>query len=433
MNSVVGKLDPFSKYITKSNYQSVVEKVEGHFTGLGIGSLIVNDTLYVLNVVKNSPADIAGIKSMDRILQLGNVDIAGNKKNLDDVRNIIKEYSNKDLDIIILDRMGNKKPLTVKILKIENQSIDRTFNIADSTIYIRISQFSNHTYREFMKVLEENAKDEKISKLIIDLRNNPGGYLREVTKILDQFFETAKMPLVKTVYNDGRIDVIKTSGRIFYRVNDIIVLINSNSASGSEVLAGVLQDYDRGSIVGKQSFGKGLVQEQFKLRNGGALRLTIANYFLPTGRSIQKPLDLDTNFVDTRSSHYEKQDTFISLKNGKPLISGGGIYPDIVLKDSDFDRMEYKFWESDSLFLNWSIQYIKSHPELYEIEEEKFIDNYKLDVNYDDFGEVLNTEDNKELFDAFLKAKTGFILFGKNTEGKLLFQYDTFIKAAMSD
>ena len=258
--------------------------------------------------------------------------------------------------------------------------------------------------------------------------------MREVTKILDQFFETSKLTLVKTVHKDGREDVIKSSGRNFYTIKNITVLINGNSASGSEVLAGVLQDYDRAKIIGKQSFGKGLVQEQFKLDNGGALRLTIANYYLPTGRSIQKQLDLDTNFVDVFSSHYERKDTFYSLKNNKPLISGKGIIPDIKVDDGKFARLEYLFWERDSLFLSWSIDYIHTHPDLYTIDEKDFVSNYSVEVDTSFFNNELQKDiSGSKLFQQFLKSRIGFILFGYDAESKIMSDYDPYMQKAIEE
>lgn len=431
MKSVVSELDPYSLYIPPSNVESVSDRLNGHFTGLGIGSYLMNDTLFVLNVIDDSPAQKAGIKSMDRILQIGNVDILGEKRNVGEIRDLIKEYKNKDLDLIVLDRKQNKIPITVRIESINNNTVDKHFMLPDSSVYLSISQFSDHTYRDFMQTVDNYLVNDKIDKLIIDLRNNPGGYLQEVNKILDQFFDESKLTLVKTVYKDGRQDLTKTSGRNFYNLENVVVLINEHSASGSEVLAGVLQDYDRGLIIGKQSFGKGLVQEQYNLKNGSALRLTIANYYLPSGRSIQKELDMDTLFVDSRSSHYAKQDTFYSINKKRALVSGGGIYPDIVIDNSAFDQLEYWFWKNDSIIIDWSLKYILSNSNLYDINISEFIGEYKIEGDLSVFEQISDFENiDQELFYVFLKSRLGFILFGKNVEGEILAAYDPFIKEA---
>lgn len=432
MMSVVSELDPYSHYIPPTKVESVEERLEGHFIGIGIGSFVMNDTLFVLNVIDDSPAQKAGMKPMDRILQIGNVDISEKKRNVGEIKELIKKYKNKDLDLILLDREQNKKPITLRIESINNNTIDKHFMLSDSNVYLSISQFSNHTYRDFMQASENYLANEKIEKLIIDLRNNPGGYLQEVNKILDQFFTQSKLTLVKTVYKDGRQDLTKTSGRNFYNLKDVVVLINENSASGSEVLAGVLQDHDRGLIIGKQSFGKGLVQEQYNLNNGSALRLTIANYYLPSGRSIQKELDLDTFFVDSRSSHYENQDTFYSINKRRPMISGGGIYPDIAIEDSHFDELEYLFWKNDSIIIDWSIKYILSNTNLYRLSENEFIAEYQIEGDFSIFNRIDDFENiDQKLFHVFLKSRLAYILFGKNTEGKILSEYDPFIKEAV--
>jgi len=432
MSSVVNKLDPFSKYIKSSQYESVTEKLEGHFTGLGIGSMIHKDTMYVINVIKNSPAFKAGIKTMFKIVKIGNVNIAGNGKSTKEVRNLILKFKNKDLDLTIIDRNNIKKPLTVRINKVENNTISKAFVLDDSTVFIGINQFSNHTYREFMETLENYVSDNSIDKLIIDLRNNPGGYLQEVTKILDQFFDESKLPLVKTVYKDGREDIIKTSGRNFYNLKKVLVLINSNSASASEVFAGVIQDYDRGIIIGHQSFGKGLVQEQFQLKNGGAIRLTIANYFLPSGRSIQRKLNLDTAFVSTKDSHYEKQDTFYSKDKIRPLLSNMGINPDFEVQDSSFNEMDYLFWEFDSLFLSWSLNYIDENKDLFNLKANEFINDYSVKIDSLYFVDKINKPFLKnDLFSKFLKSKLAFVLFDKNIEAKVLSKFDPYIKEAI--
>jgi len=432
MQKAVSVLDPFSKYIAPKKYKSISDRLEGHFTGLGIESMFINDTLNVINVIKKSPAEKAGIKSLDKILQLGNVSIVGRKESVTGVRKIIQKYNSKDLDLLIVNRDRKIVPITVKISKIEKNSIDKNFIIGDSIIYVSISQFTKYTYRDFMETIEKYVSNDRLGKLIIDLRNNPGGYLREVTKILDQFFDTSKLLMVKTVYKDGRGDILKTSGRTFYTIRDVVVLINENSASGSEVMAGVLQDYDRATIVGKPSFGKGLVQEQFDLDNGGALRLTIANYYLPTGRSIQKQLNLDSNYVDLKSSQYENKDTFYSLNKNRPLMSGSGIYPDTLVNDSGHLEIDYLFWEKDSLFLEWSVKYIHSHRQLLKMDEEKFINEFtiKIDSTILSDLEMVDIKD-QSLFEQHLKSKIGFILFGKNIEGKVLVDYDPFIAKAL--
>ncbi len=431
LKSIFEELDPFSAYIPPSKLSSVNDKLDGNFRGIGISSYIIDDTLIVLNVLKDTPAEKAGLKPLYKIIQIGNHYITGDSINHSIIKKIISSYGEEPFDIVILDGDNRKKVVTINAEKIENNSVSSAYMLPDSTLYMKIEQFTNHTYREFMEDIEKYVVDDKISKLIIDLRGNPGGYLQEVTKMLDQFFDKSKLDLVTTVYHDGRKDKIKTSGRNFYKISRIAVLINEHSASGSEVLAGVLQDYDRGIIVGNPSYGKGLVQEQYELSNGGALRLTIANYYLPTGRSIQKSLDLDSNFVNTNSSHYERQDTFYSINEHRPLISGRGIYPDYFVDDTMYYKLQNILYKYDSLLFSQAIDYIKKNKDLYDISEEDFVNNYNISL--DSIPNIKNSEFSLEGIEAYkylIKSKIAFILFGKNTEEKILNRIDPYIEEA---
>jgi len=432
LKSIIEELDPYSQYIPASKLTSVNNRLAGNFRGIGISSYMIDDTLVVLNVIKNTPAEKAGLHSLDKIIQIGNHYITGDTVNHAGIKKIISSFGENSFDIVIVDRNNKKRSATLKTEKIENNSVSSSYLLPDSTLYMKIEQFSNHTYREFMEDIEKYVVNDKISKLIIDLRNNPGGYLQEVTKMLDQFFDKSKLDLVTTVYHDGRQDKIKSSGRNFYKIDKIAVLINGNSASGSEVLAGVLQDYDRGVIIGNPSYGKGLVQEQYELNNGGALRLTIANYFLPTGRSIQKTLNLDSNYVNTVSSHYERQDTFYSINKHRPLLSGRGIYPDYFVNDTLFYKLQNILYRFDSTLFALAVDYLKNNKDLYKISENKFVNDYNVSL---DSIEKFDTTDislgDKDAFRYMLKSKISFILFGKNTEEKILNRKDPYIEEAV--
>lgn len=431
LQSVTSELDPFSLYIPPDKTADINNKLNGVYTGIGIESYILNDTLYVIRVMEDGPAMKAGIHSLDKIIQVGNYNLTGDSIDYSKVRKIISSFGSSPFDVVVQDANNVKKIMTIKTQKLDNKSLKSFYYSSDSILYTRIEHFSNHTYREFMQILEKNAINDKIKNLIIDVRDNPGGYLEEVTKILDQLFDRSKLDLVTTVYHDGRKDVIKSSGRNFYAIDKVIVLINENSASGSEVLAGVLQDYDRAVIIGKPSFGKGLVQEQFNMGNGGALRLTIANYYLPTGRSIQKELDLDTNYVNSLSSHYEKKDTFYSFYENRPLMSGGGIYPDYEVNDSLFQNFKSIYYKFDSVLMKIAVNYISQNKDLLKMPLNEFVENYKLNFNQI----FLNWENNdslpeNDLKNILFKAKIAYILYGADAEQRILNQIDPNIEKA---
>ena len=426
LNSIMEELDPYSIYVPPSKLEKVQNDLDANFTGLGISAYFYHDTLLVFHVLEDSPAAKGGIKPFDRILQIGNTDITGKEWNHKALAELLHKYKDKNVDIIVQSKEGDKRALTVGVKEINRNTVVSSYRPDSNTVYMKIDRFSNHTYREFMKKLEKYAKDNKIHNLIIDLRDNPGGYLREVTKILDQLFDKSKLDFVTTEYHDGRKDKIKSSGRNFYQIDNIIILINEHSASGSEVLAGVVQDLDRAVVIGKPSFGKGLVQEQYKLKNGGALRLTIANYYLPTGRSIQKQLDIDSAYVDISSSHYEKHDTFYSLFKHRPLLSGRGIYPDIIVNDTAWNKAWYTILSNDSLITDALIRYIHKHKDLFDMDMQSFVKEYNVDFDDEVFYSLpLDTKD--PYIAALLKAKLAYILYGENAENMILQKHDPFI------
>ena len=428
LNGIMDELDPYSIYVPPQRLEKVRNSLNANFVGLGISTYFYHDTLLVFHVLKDSPAEKAGIKAFDRILQLGNTKLHGKKLTHENIAEILQKHKNQPLDIIVQDKNGKKRALTVNVAEINIKTVVSAYKLDSNTVYMSIDKFSNHTYTEFMKKLEKYATGDKISNLIIDLRDNPGGYLQEVTKILDQLFDKSQLDFVTTVYHDGRKDKIKSSGRNFYQIDNIIVLINGHSASGSEVLAGVVQDLDRAVVIGKPSFGKGLVQEQYKLKNGGALRLTIANYYLPSGRSIQKKLDLDSNFVDVAPEHYEKHDTFYSLFKQRPLISGRGIYPDYFVNDTAWNNAIYYFRQYDSIITEAILDYLFDHKELFETEENDFVSNYN--INMEELALLAGIDTEKKYFSTLLKAKLAYILYGDNAESKVLEKIDPYMLKA---
>ncbi len=432
VNSVIAELDMYSNYIPPKKLDYVNGRIQGNFVGIGISSYLRNDTLYILGVFEGSPAQKVGLQPMDKIVQIGNKTLGKELKGLSEIKSHFVENRGEEVDLLIVDRYDNKKTVRVSVDRVDSKSVDKDFLLPDSSVYISINQFTSHTYNEFMMALEKYVKNDTIESLVIDLRNNPGGLLQEVSKILDQFFTKSQFLLVKTVFKDGRSEEIKTTGRNFYSIKDIKVLINSNSASGSEILAGVLQDYDRGVIIGTNSFGKGLVQEQYNLRGGAALRLTTANYYLPTGRSIQKPVEVDSQFVDTKVNHYDKIDTFYSFENSRVLLSGNGIHPDIEVDDDEFRKVDYLFWVTDSLFVNWAINYINDNKDIFELSERQFIDNYEVNIDDNIKGKIENFDwYDSDMINTFLKAKIAEILYGSNAAAKIKLNVDPYIIRAL--
>jgi carboxyl-terminal processing protease len=320
-NAILDRLDPHSVYISPEEIASINQGMSGYYKGLGIETIFLLDTLRVIKVLKNSPADESGIEYGDKIISSNDTILAGKNRTKEEQWEFLKTTDQKEFNLVVLKKNNDLKNLTVYPSRIKTPNVD--YLSKDNIAYINVLRFSDETYEGLIDALEAVQKDKVIDKLILDLRNNPGGYLPEATKILNQFFVEDKRLLVYTEDRNNRKSEYNTTGRPFYQINKLVVLINGGSASASEIIAGALQDWDKAILVGNKTFGKGLVQEQLNLSNGGALRLTTARYYTPTGRSIQKPYS-ETN-SDTSAIHYSK------IYN-RELDSHGGVSADIEVE-----------------------------------------------------------------------------------------------------
>jgi len=339
--AVLHKLDPHSIFIPADDLQSVNEDIAGNFFGIGIEFNIFNDTLHVLNVIPDGPSAKAGIKVGDKIITVNDSAITGNKVTTERIRKLLRG----DLDtkaIVKVLRNGSLQTITITRGIIPVSSIDASYIIQNGIGYIRLNKFSQVTYREFMKALEGLQK-QGLKKLILDLRGNGGGVLDEATAIADEFLDGDKL----ITYTEGK-HMPKREYRCqrqgLFEKGDLVVLADEGSASASEILMGALQDWDRATIIGRRSFGKGLVQEQYDLSDGSALRLTVARYYTPIGRSIQRSYtnggqayydEITNRFHDGEVMNADsvKNDTtkIFATQKGKKVYGGGGITPDIFI------------------------------------------------------------------------------------------------------
>jgi carboxyl-terminal processing protease len=436
IQQIFSKLDPYSMYIPAKDLGSVNDNMNGNYKGIGIETIFVDDTILVTGVLKNSPAELAGLKKLDRIIAVDSFNFAGS--NLDFQKFKYQIQQSTSLEVILeVFRKRNNETLQITLIpeKVENPSIRHFIMLDDSTLYVKIDQFVSNTYREFMQVLESVQIDSKLPHLIIDVRNNPGGYLTEVTKILSQFFDESGKLLVKTVVRNGSQKEYKTTGRSFFEIGDITILINQNSASGSEVLSGALQDWDRARIIGKRSYGKGLVQEQYDLSQGGAARLTVANYYLPSGRSIQHNFDLDTSYFNQFGLAYKNDSTFQSLINNRPLYASNGINPDIEVEDSLYVNLIWPKYIRDSWLDAKLINYLDQHKELAELTErqltELLFDEQELDTFkwWKSEGSMGKAMDDESLI-ILLRSKLAYFLFDEELALKTILMVDPYLKAA---
>ncbi|MFT3912474.1 MAG: S41 family peptidase [Ferruginibacter sp.] len=338
VEAMLAKLDPHSVFIPAEDLQQYNEDIQGSFYGIGIEFNIFDDTLNITNVLKDGPGYISGLKVGDKILKAGNSVIAGRKLPTDSIRKALRGDRGSKVTVTIL---RNTKQLNIEIERdvIPVTSVD-AFYMVDSIVgYIRLNKFSTQTYREFMMSLTD-LKKKGMQKLVLDLRGNGGGVLDEAVEIADEFLEGDKL----ITYTEG-----KHSPKKEYRCKrvgqfekgELVVLTDEGTASASEILTGALQDWDRATIVGRRTFGKGLVQEQYDLSDNSALRLTIARYYTPVGRSIQRSYanggkayyeEISKRFEDGEmlSADSVKNDSTKVYKThaGKKIYGGGGISPD---------------------------------------------------------------------------------------------------------
>jgi len=343
MPALLTKLDPHSAYIPASDFNEVNDPLTGQFEGIGVQFNMQTDTVIVMQVIAGGPSEKVNIRAGDRIVKVNDTIIAGKKLSSNDVVHKLKGPRGTKVKVGI-QRKGTKGLIDFEITrdKIPMYSIDASFMIDNQIGYVKISRFASTTHDEFVTNVQK-LKAKGMKKLIIDLRGNGGGVLQASTLIANEFLEAGKL-------------ILYTQGRAYPRENfvaddngickndGLVILIDEGTASASEILSGAIQDNDRGTIVGRRSFGKGLVMDQQMFPDGSALRLTISRYYTPTGRCIQKPYDGDHEKyyaeVDRRFAHgeFEKQDSIkfpdslkFRTKKGKIVYGGGGIMPDVFV------------------------------------------------------------------------------------------------------
>ncbi|MEZ4983592.1 MAG: S41 family peptidase [Saprospiraceae bacterium] len=273
IEAIVAELDPHSSYISPEELVAVNEQMEGNFDGIGVEFMVLEDTIVIVSALSGGPSEAVGIQAGDKIITIEDSIVAGRQLETPDIFKLLRGEKGTQVKVGIA--RGNRDELlhfTITRDKIPMYSVDAAIMLDDKTGYIKVNRFSGTTYDEFVQALEKLVEKQNMQDLVIDLRHNPGGYLTQATKMLSQLFpEKGKL----LVYTEGRTvkrTEYTTNGRPFYPIGKVAVLIDEGSASASEIMAGAVQDHDRGVIVGRRSFGKGLVQEQYPLRDGGALR-----------------------------------------------------------------------------------------------------------------------------------------------------------------
>lgn len=370
MPKILTGLDPHSVYISAKDVQAANQELQGSFSGVGIEFTIREDTIHVQNVIQNGPAERAGILAGDKIVMVDDKPFVGKVVTNQEAMKRLKGPKNTKVKIGVV-RYGDKKPQSFVVTRgdIPLKSVSATYMIDDSTGYIRIKSFGETTYAELLVALVKLG-EQGFKNLIIDLRDNTGGYLQSAVQMANEFLPKNRL----IVYTEGRKSPrqeFRSDGRGSYKQMPLVVLINEGSASASEIFAGAMQDNDRATIIGRRSFGKGLVQKQIEFSDGSMVRLTIARYYTPSGRCIQKPYvpGDEQDYAQDLLSRYQHGEFFSedSIKhtgpayhtaNGRTVYGGGGITPDLfVPEDTTNYTSYYKQASMSGLILQFAFSY----------------------------------------------------------------------------
>ncbi len=391
--SVLSELDPHSQYIPAEAFNEMNDALQGNFEGIGVQFRIERDTVVVISAISGGPSEKVGIKGGDRIVTVDGDTIAGVEISNEEVISKLKGERGTKVKVGVF-RRGVDELLHFTITRdvIPTYSVDIAFVPEDSTGYIKLSKFSATTYQEMKQALND-LQQQGINKLILDLRGNSGGYLQAAINLSDEFLKNEKL----IVYTEGKNRPRKyayATGQGSFEEKPLAILIDEGSASASEIVAGAIQDNDRGVIVGRRSFGKGLVQEQVRFNDKSALRLTVARYYTPTGRSIQRPYsngkkeyyhDLyerwsNGEMVSADSIHFN--DSLIyTTPMGDTVYGGGGIMPDVFVSVEKEQTSEYsRKLLQKGLYYRFAFDYVDQNREALEAYEnaDLFVEGYQI-------------------------------------------------------
>lgn len=458
ITGLLSKLDPHSVYIPASQLKRVEEEFMGSFEGIGIEFDVLNDTLLVVTPIAGGPSEALGILAGDKIVKINDTSAIGIKR--EDVPKKLRGPKGTKVKVTIL-RSGIKELLEFEIIrdKIPLYSVDVSYMVDDEIGYVSVNRFSATTRNEVAEALRK-LKSNGMKKLILDLRNNPGGFLEQAYHMADLFLPAGK----KIVYTKARRaefnEEYVSRGSTEFQDIPLIVLINHGSASASEIVSGAIQDWDRGLIVGETSFGKGLVQRQFELPDSSAFRLTIARYYTPSGRLIQKPFGKDISEYRKRVEEFDEEEIdnidhkvegdtsrprFYTAK-GRTVYGGGGITPDYIIKSDKLSNYAAQL-RAKAVFLEFAKNFFDrqgaNFRQYYGKDLKKFLKEFV--INDEMLNEIiqigkkkgveLNQEEyNKDLryIKAYAKAQIGRNVWGNEASFAVIQQEDEQFKKAIT-
>ena len=444
INAILNELDPHSAYIPVKKYQAVEEDMQGSFSGIGVQFNIIDDSIVVVSAISGGPSEKLGIQSGDRIISVEKEDVASTGIKNEGVIKLLRGEKGSIVNINIKRRgQLDLMPFAITRDDIPLYSVDAGIMLKEQIGYVKINRFAATTYEEMMEKVNF-LQQAGMQKLILDLRGNPGGYLHIANQMCDEFLKDGELIVFTEGRNRPKEETFATKNGQLENIK-VIVLIDEGSASASEIVSGALQDNDRGKIIGRRSFGKGLVQEQIPLKDGSVIRLTTQRYYTPSGRCIQK--DYGENEKDYYLEQYTRKDTTsqpdsltYTTKNGRTVYGGGGITPDIIIKrDStanylQINRMISKGWLNE-FCLKQSEQLKKKNIQSHtEIDKAIIYAQYKEFVNEKDKNFKLKLGSTElKYFSNLLKATTCRNLWDNDIYYSVLSAEDEFIQRAINE
>jgi carboxyl-terminal processing protease len=455
INNILQELDPHSVFIPTEKAKEINEDLEGEYEGVGLETILLNDTFTIISPLLDSPAATVGLMSGDKILSVNDSNAIG--KDIRWLNSVLHGERGTEVSIKILRGEGERpKTYTLTRERVAIHSVEVATMLDNQTGYIRISRFSNNTTKEFNIGLEKLYENKTMQDLVIDLRQNSGGYLDKAVDVLSQIFKDRDKLLVYTKGRTVHRNEYKTSGRARHEIGKIAILIDEGSASASEIVAGAIQDWDRGLIVGRKSFGKGLVQEPYMLKDGSELRLTVARYFTPSGRSIQRPYKgktkkqyqdeedkrLKMSELGIEESEMQSDTSRFFTAGGRVVLGGGGIKPDYFVPMDGIIYNDYyqslKQWIPDYAY----IYYTQFRKDLKFKTWQEYQTNFKIsDFAFNDFIKYterkgLKKQPNelstiKEGMRKLLKARVARLMYGEEGFYGILNDNDPVIYKAL--
>jgi len=399
--NVLSELDPHSVYMSKDEVDKMNEPLVGNFEGIGISFNIFKDTLLVTTTISGGPSEKVGLRSGDRIVEVDKKNIAGIGLKNSDVFDMLRGDKGTIVELKVLRKsVAELLDFTIIRDKIPINSLDASYMINESTGLIKLNKFSATTTEEFVTAMKD-LKKQNIQNLILDLRGNGGGYLKTAIEISEQFLKNNELVVYTSGLNEPKKDYLATANGEFKKGN-LVVLIDENSASASEIVAGAVQDWDRGIIIGRRSFGKGLVQKPYYLTDGSMVRLTTAHYYTPSGRSIQKPYEEGlTEYRKETQNRYSNGEMFNAdsivfsdtlkyktLLNGRTVHGGGGVMPDIfVPMDTSVHFRYINRLQRNNIIYNYTLEYIDKNR---EVLKSNYPDFKKFEAKFEVSEEIIS-------------------------------------------